>query len=124
MLDPSRLADTVMPPSFWPVGDAIAPLRIWSAACALPASPSPAITAAALANSMLRIFVMRLSPVVSLNALSAARRRGGHRYGHDVRNNIVNVGITQRVSPARHLPQTRFNDLVHELRIAVCRRFV
>src|SRR6185312_14822122 len=123
MVDPSRLAETVTPSSFWPVGELIAPLRIWSAACADAVIPSAATTAAALANSMLRICVMVfLRRVMSVR--SAGCRRGGYGNGFQKRNHVVNVGIAEGVFPARHQHETVLDDLMHELVIAIRRRLV
>src|SRR5437867_6382390 len=61
MVEPSSLADTVTPSSFWPDGDEITPLSNWSAAWA----PVTTTRLAAPASSRLRRFLIDLLLVYS-----------------------------------------------------------
>src|SRR5438132_10984848 len=98
MVVPSCLADTVTPPTFSPDGDAIAPDSTTSAAEA-PVAAKPVTTRlAALANRILRRFVMEflLLRVFERVVRSASCGSGGwYGYCPDIRNDRVDVRALQ-----------------------------
>src|SRR6267142_4989989 len=113
MVEPSSLAETVTPSSFWPDGDEITPLSNWSAACA----PVTTIRIAAPANNRLRRFLIDLLLfLVAAAFLEAERYRacasrracirsrsffvrgwGRHRYCLEIRDDRVNLGRLKKV---------------------------
>src|SRR5437899_4887298 len=88
MVEPSFLADTCTPSSFWPEADVIEPVSSWSAEAPLAAKPTT--RPATLASNFPRICVMMRSLLQSFmgsfTALTARRRGGWNRYGSHVRN--------------------------------------
>src|SRR5882724_6110107 len=116
MVEPSSLADTVTPPSFSPVAEAIAPLNSWSAACA----EKPVITRAALANRMLRMLVMTsFSPLRLEDGPVSARGWSGSGHCPDVRNDGVDLVVFQVMLEGRHARRAVDDVLTHDGVVAV-----
>src|SRR4051812_21486596 len=79
MVEPSRLAETVTPSTFWP-DDEIPPERMWSAAEA----PDAMTRLAALASKIVRTWFIRRTPFLvpferTLSGSSSSRGRFTHR---------------------------------------------
>src|ERR1700722_10051923 len=124
MVEPSFLADTCTPSSFWPEAEVIEPVSSWSADAPLAANPTT--RPATLANSLPRICVMmgisclRLGVMALFGRWAACRagRRGLDRHGADVGNNRLDLIRLQVVLEGGHARRAVGDELAHDIVVA------
>src|SRR5262245_2695003 len=112
MVEPSRLADTVTPSSFCPVGETIAPLSGRSEAYAAIAASSDAA-----AKSALVVFI-------GLPLSGIPGRRAGRRHGSHVSDDGVGLVGLEVVLSMRHAVGAVENEGAHHVVVAAGRGLV